>query len=128
MNDEYADASIVNVTGSNSVNVFLGLGFPWVVCCCLHIVYDFEYEDGTKGSYKMYAGSLGFSVAVFISCAIVALAILLWRRWRAGGELGGPPATCYATGFLFIGLWLVSGLLSLCYHRVLIVRVPRSCT
>merc|ERR1712188_331807 len=27
--DEYADASIGNVTGSNSVNVFLGLGLPW---------------------------------------------------------------------------------------------------
>merc|ERR1719238_1794591 len=27
--DPTADASIVNVTGSNSVNVFLGLGLPW---------------------------------------------------------------------------------------------------
>ncbi|CAJ1345461.1 unnamed protein product, partial [Effrenium voratum] len=29
--DPYADASIGNVTGSNSVNVFLGLGMPWTV-------------------------------------------------------------------------------------------------
>merc|ERR1719174_1529106 len=29
--DPTADASIVNVTGSNSVNVFLGLGVPWTV-------------------------------------------------------------------------------------------------
>merc|ERR1712159_625244 len=29
--DEYADASIGNVTGSNSVNVFLGLGMPWLI-------------------------------------------------------------------------------------------------
>lgn len=28
--DETADASVVNVTGSNSVNVFLGLGTPCV--------------------------------------------------------------------------------------------------
>jgi solute carrier family 8 (sodium/calcium exchanger) len=28
---EYADAAIGNVTGSNSVNVFLGLGLPWSV-------------------------------------------------------------------------------------------------
>merc|ERR1719464_2283176 len=27
--DEWADASIVNVTGSNSVNVFVGIGLPW---------------------------------------------------------------------------------------------------
>merc|ERR1712087_969885 len=29
--DPTADASIVNVTGSNSVNVFLGLGLPWSI-------------------------------------------------------------------------------------------------
>ena len=28
---EYADSAIGNVTGSNSVNVFLGLGLPWVI-------------------------------------------------------------------------------------------------
>merc|ERR1719454_2798778 len=28
--DPYADASIGNVTGSNSVNVFPGLGLPWM--------------------------------------------------------------------------------------------------
>merc|ERR1719335_1322304 len=32
--DEYADASIGNVTGSNSVNVFLGLGLPWFIGAC----------------------------------------------------------------------------------------------
>merc|ERR1719487_169123 len=29
--DPYADASVGNVTGSNSVNVFLGLGLPWAI-------------------------------------------------------------------------------------------------
>jgi solute carrier family 8 (sodium/calcium exchanger) len=29
--DPYADASVGNVTGSNSVNVFLGIGLSWVV-------------------------------------------------------------------------------------------------
>merc|ERR1719145_432876 len=29
--DQFADASIGNVTGSNSVNVFLGIGLPWMV-------------------------------------------------------------------------------------------------
>merc|ERR1719487_327883 len=29
--DPYADASVGNVTGSNSVNVFLGLGLPWTL-------------------------------------------------------------------------------------------------
>ena len=29
--EPYADASIGNVTGSNAVNVFLGLGLPWLI-------------------------------------------------------------------------------------------------
>ena len=29
--EKYADAAIGNVTGSNCVNVFLGLGLPWVI-------------------------------------------------------------------------------------------------
>ena len=29
--DDTADNSIGNVTGSNSVNVFLGLGMPWLI-------------------------------------------------------------------------------------------------
>lgn len=28
---EYADSAIGNVTGSNAVNVFLGLGLPWII-------------------------------------------------------------------------------------------------
>jgi solute carrier family 8 (sodium/calcium exchanger) len=27
----YADSAVGNVTGSNCVNVFLGLGLPWVI-------------------------------------------------------------------------------------------------
>lgn len=30
-NAEYADSAIGNITGSNSVNVFLGLGLPWAL-------------------------------------------------------------------------------------------------
>ena len=30
-NSKTADDAIGNVTGSNSVNVFLGLGLPWLV-------------------------------------------------------------------------------------------------
>ena len=30
-NDKTADNAIGNITGSNSVNVFLGLGLPWVI-------------------------------------------------------------------------------------------------
>jgi len=29
--EKYADSAVGNVTGSNSVNVFLGLGLPWAL-------------------------------------------------------------------------------------------------
>ena len=29
--EKFADSAVGNVTGSNSVNVFLGLGLPWVI-------------------------------------------------------------------------------------------------
>ena len=29
--DDYADASVGNVTGSNAVNVFLGIGIAWSI-------------------------------------------------------------------------------------------------
>lgn len=31
LNGKTADAAIGNITGSNSVNVFLGLGLPWLI-------------------------------------------------------------------------------------------------
>ena len=34
--EKTADNSIGNVTGSNSVNVFLGLGLPWVLASIYH--------------------------------------------------------------------------------------------
>lgn len=37
--EKYADNAIGNVTGSNSVNVFLGLGLPWVLAAIYHEFY-----------------------------------------------------------------------------------------
>ena len=38
MQEKYADNAIGNVTGSNSVNVFLGLGIPWLLAAIYHYV------------------------------------------------------------------------------------------
>lgn len=35
-----ADNSVGNVTGSNSVNVFLGLGLPWTLAAIYHYVVN----------------------------------------------------------------------------------------
>lgn len=72
------------MTGSNSVNVFLGLGLPWL------IANIYEMSNGREqGYYFVPAGSLGFSVVVFIVCALAAVICLLIRRKVVGGELGG---------------------------------------
>ena len=34
--DEFADASVGNVTGSNAVNVFLGIGIAWTMAAVYH--------------------------------------------------------------------------------------------
>jgi len=100
MEAEWADASIVNVTGSNSVNVFLGIGIPWTMASIYWATqgatedWKARYSEylGTplEGGFIVKGGDLSFSVIVFTMAALVALAILRLRRTKLGGELGGP--------------------------------------
>ena len=34
--EKFADNAVGNITGSNSVNVFLGLGLPWLIASIYH--------------------------------------------------------------------------------------------
>jgi solute carrier family 8 (sodium/calcium exchanger) len=114
--DPDADASVGNVTGSNSVNVFLGLGLPWAVGA-LYWAGEGATDDWVakypdiarrypEGGFAVPAGSLSFSVLVFSSCALVCLCILGVRRRFCGGELGGETKVKYVTGSMCFGLWL----------------------
>jgi hypothetical protein len=58
--------------GSNSVNVFLGLGLPWVISVCYHAAM------GTK--FRVSSSNLSFSVLVYTSCGGCCLVILVLRR------------------------------------------------
>lgn len=46
--DKYADASVGNVTGSNAVNVFLGIGVAWTIAAIYHACHGnaFYVEPG----------------------------------------------------------------------------------
>lgn len=44
VSEKYADAAIGNVTGSNSVNVFLGLGLPWLLATIYHVINGSTFE------------------------------------------------------------------------------------
>ena len=41
--DDYADSSIGNVTGSNAVNVFLGIGIAWTIAAVYHALKGDEF-------------------------------------------------------------------------------------
>jgi len=122
--DPTADASIVNVTGSNSVNVFLGLGLPWMMASLYWRGNKTEKWEETfglsavtppafpiadsfraEGAFIVKAGELGFSVIVFSVCAVIALGVLAWRRAFVGGELGGPKVPMYGSATLLVFLW-----------------------
>merc|ERR1711990_426901 len=94
----YADSAIGNVTGSNSVNVFLGLGLPWAIATTY---WKIKYDK----DYPVPAGDLVFSVFVFLIVAVLCFIILILRRAIVGGELGGPPLSKYASASVCIFLW-----------------------
>uniref|UniRef100_A0A667XPX3 Solute carrier family 8 member 1a n=1 Tax=Myripristis murdjan TaxID=586833 RepID=A0A667XPX3_9TELE len=98
--DQYADASIGNVTGSNAVNVFLGIGVAWSIAAIYH------QSKGQK--FRVDPGTLAFSVTLFTIFAFIAVAVLMYRRRpEIGGELGGPKVPKMVTSCLFFSLWLM---------------------
>ncbi|XP_059219405.1 sodium/calcium exchanger 1 isoform X3 [Stomoxys calcitrans] len=103
--DKYADASVGNVTGSNAVNVFLGIGVAWSLAAIVH---------EAKGTvYAVEPGTIAFSVTLFCSEALIAILILMLRRSKSvGGELGGPKRIKYVSSSILFSLWVIYLLVS----------------
>merc|ERR1719161_3505761 len=123
--EPFADNSVGNVTGSNSVNVFLGLGIAWIVGALF-----WTNEGATEqwlsrygktlvtgqptvvtelyptGGFVVPAGALAFSVLVYSILAALAAAFLQWRRVTFGGELGGPIRMQMVSATIFVGFWV----------------------
>eukprot|EP00054_Salpingoeca_dolichothecata_P021636 m.138988 g.138988 ORF g.138988 m.138988 type:complete len:841 (+) comp24055_c1_seq3:37-2559(+) len=121
LQDSTADASIGNVTGSNSVNVFLGLGLSWAVGSIYWTITGATKEwkarvgpsivaDYPDGVFHVDSGDLAFSVIVFSVCAVLCLGTLLLRRKYLGSEFGGGYER--ETAALFVFLWFLYVLLS----------------
>merc|ERR1719327_1955172 len=79
--DPTADASIGNVTGSNSVNVFLGLGLPWTIGSIYWAIKGADSKWESKfgndpeiperfrsGAFIVKARTLSFSVTLYTCC------------------------------------------------------------
>ena len=60
------------IVGSNSVNVFLGLGLPWVI--------KSMYLLGVQKTYQVETGNLVSAVIIFSIVGFICLATLLLRR------------------------------------------------
>lgn len=97
---EHADSAIGNVTGSNSVNVFLGMGLPWLIA-------TIWWKSKFDSDYAVPPGSMSFSVIVFLSCSMACFFILGLRRCCLGGELGGQGCARNLSAFILFSLWLI---------------------
>jgi solute carrier family 8 (sodium/calcium exchanger) len=130
--DKYADASVGNINGSNSVNVFLGIGLPWSIAaiywsfqshesrpdwktsCCRRrpsVLEEIRINSGpNKLEFVVISTGLAATVVMFLSSALVAFSILAIRRHSVniGGELGGPRRERrFSCAVLFL-LWVVN--------------------
>jgi len=94
-----ADAAIGNITGSNSVNVFLGLGLPWVMATVYHAIDNSTYETP--------AGTLSFSVGLFVPLACICLGTMAYRNINGEGALGGSVFSRKVMAVFFMCEWVL---------------------
>lgn len=114
---QHADSAIGNVTGSNSVNVFLGMGLPWLIAT---IWWKANYD----ADYVVPPGSMSFSVIMFLACSMVCFLILFLRRMCIGGELGGEGCARPFSAFILFCLWLTYVIcVSLEAYGVIVVNI-----
>ncbi|CAE7534762.1 Slc8a2 [Symbiodinium pilosum] len=90
--DDTADNSIGNITGSNAVNVLLGMGISWTIGAAYWAHYgvtdEWKRHQTTAGSYEalylgknpeggfiVVAGAISFSVSAFAVLAMLCVAL-----------------------------------------------------
>lgn len=111
--EKYADNGIGNITGSNSVNVFLGLGLPWLMAAIYWQIKNpctASSLPGEKCGFIVEADTLGFSVALYSVLAITAIIIFTIRRhltFFGKAELGGTEVPKYLSAAMMVVLWLI---------------------
>ncbi|KAL4603515.1 hypothetical protein ACB092_10G129000 [Castanea dentata] len=101
-----ADSAIANITCSNSVNIYVGIGIPWLI--------DTAYNFVVYGEPLQIqnAEGLSFSLLVFFATSVGCIAVLVYRRVTLGAELGGPRLWAWVTCVYFMLLWIIFVVLS----------------
>ncbi|KAH0657419.1 hypothetical protein KY289_026167 [Solanum tuberosum] len=101
-----ADSAIANITCSNSVNIYIGIGVPWLI----NTLYNYiAYNEPLRIDN---AEGLSFSLLVFFSTSVACIGVLVFRRLTIGAELGGPRVWAWVTCVFFMLLWLIFVVLS----------------
>ncbi|KAI7744567.1 hypothetical protein M8C21_012841 [Ambrosia artemisiifolia] len=96
-----ADSAIANITCSNSVNIYVGIGVPWLIDTAYNLI---AYGEPLRIEN---AAGLSFSLLVFFSTSVGCISILVLRRLVFGGELGGPRVWAWITCAYFMLLWFI---------------------
>ncbi|OVA00233.1 Sodium/calcium exchanger membrane region [Macleaya cordata] len=91
-----ADSAIANITCSNSVNIYVGIGIPWLI----DTTYNFiAYREPLR---IQNAAGLSFSLLIFFLTSIGCIAVLVLRRLTLGAELGGPRIWAWAPSTILL--------------------------
>ncbi|KAB1202326.1 Magnesium/proton exchanger [Morella rubra] len=96
-----ADSAIANITCSNSVNIYVGIGIPWLIDTAYNF---FAYREPLR---IQNATGLSFALLVFFCTSVGCIAVLVVRRLTFGAELGGPRLWAWVTFVYFMSLWLI---------------------
>ncbi|XAR58427.1 hypothetical protein NMG60_11013812 [Bertholletia excelsa] len=91
-----ADSAIANITCSNSVNIYVGIGVPWLIDTAYNFIALREplRIQNAKG--------LGFSLIIFFCTFIGCIAVIL----------GGPKPWAWLTSVYLMLLWVIFVVLS----------------
>ncbi len=99
--DDNADAAIGNVTGSNAVNIYLGIGLAWLLGAIVQNVRGCPFA--------VEPGDITFSVIIFTAFCLVGFGVILFRRLHKSirTELGGPRKAKIISALILVLLWLL---------------------
>ncbi|KAJ0052462.1 hypothetical protein Pint_00963 [Pistacia integerrima] len=101
-----ADSAIANITCSNSVNIYVGIGIPWLIDTAYNFI---AYREPLT---IKNAEGLSFSLLVFFCTSVGCIGVLVFRRLTLGAELGGPRIWAWVTSVYFMLLWVIFVVLS----------------
>ena len=103
LHDDDAQSALENMCGSNSVNVFLGLGVPWLIGSLYH-----KLAPRGRGSYNIPPGSLSFAVALYCGVGGICVLFQLYRRFVVRADFGGTSkAQSYIGAGALVTMWVV---------------------